>query len=154
MIVRALVAAGLLVVAVSLGSIRGARASFPGANGKIVFVSNRAGGANDIYTMNPDGTARVNLTRHAADYRGPRWSADGREIVFASDRNGDGLQIFTMTADGGDVHELTTSLAPPNVQPSFTSGGQIVFTHGPFPSRTIGSAVCSSSAHGRSSLAP
>ena len=61
--------------------------AFPGKNGKIAFVSNRDGGDDDIWTMNPDGSDLVNLTPGSTGSDGvPNWSADGRKIVFASDR--------------------------------------------------------------------
>ena len=64
-----------------------ALATFPGDNGKIVFHSDRGGGDDDIWTMNPNGSNPVNLTAGspAADAF-PNWSADGRKILFMSDR--------------------------------------------------------------------
>ncbi len=124
---------GMVVAAMGSGA---AMAAFSGANGRIVFVSNRDAGNQDIYTMNPDGSLRLNLTRHPADYRGPRWSADGKRIVFASDRGGDGLHIFTMNADGRNVLQLTSGDTR-DTSPAFTATGDIVFTRGSFPSRSI-----------------
>ena len=124
---------GVVVAALGSGA---AMAAFSGANGKIVFVSNRAQGISDIYSANPDGSGRVNLTRHPADYRGPRWSADGKRIVFASDRGGDGLHIFTMNADGRSVLQLTAGDTR-DTSPAFTATGDIVFTRGLFPNRSI-----------------
>jgi hypothetical protein len=49
-----------------------AGAAFPGENGKISFVSDRAGNP-DIWTMRPDGRGLVNLTRHPALDLGPEW---------------------------------------------------------------------------------
>src|SRR5882672_10257460 len=71
-----------------------ARAAFPGANGKIVFSSQRDGN-NEIYTMNPDGSDRVDLTRNPASDITPEWSPDGRGIAFASNRSG-GYQVYVM----------------------------------------------------------
>jgi Tol biopolymer transport system component len=67
-----------LVVSVAIAAIGAsqARAAFPGTNGKIVFETNRDGN-EEIYTMNADGTNRVDLTRNSADDTDPRWSADG-----------------------------------------------------------------------------
>ena len=86
---RSGLASSLLVVSLAIGAIAAdqARASFPGTNGKLVFESNRDGN-EEIYTMNADGTNRVDLTRNAADDTDPRWSADASRIVFASNRSG------------------------------------------------------------------
>jgi len=53
-----------LVAAVTLvgGGATTAKAAFPGQNGKIVFQTTRDKDL-EIYTMDPDGTNRVNLTR-------------------------------------------------------------------------------------------
>ena len=77
------VLSALSVLSVASGSLSPtAKAAFPGANGSIVFQTNRDGNS-EIYTMNADGTNRVNLTRNAADDVEPHWSSDGRKIVFA-----------------------------------------------------------------------
>jgi Tol biopolymer transport system component len=51
----------------------------------IAFVSHAADGWGDVWTMNPDGTAktRMTVTDRTADYF-PSWSPDGKEIVFCS----------------------------------------------------------------------
>jgi Tol biopolymer transport system component len=51
----------------------------------IAYVSHVADGWGDVWTMNPDGTAktRMTVTDKTADYF-PSWSPDGREIVFCS----------------------------------------------------------------------
>jgi TolB protein len=53
---------------------------------KIIFQSNRDGGANDdreIYSMNPDGSGVTRLTNNTGgDDTNPNWSPDGRQIVF------------------------------------------------------------------------
>jgi len=101
-----------------------AEAAFPGSNGKIVFRTNRDGNA-EIYTMNADGTGRVNLTRNPAEDVDPRWSPDGTRIAFASDRTHI-FQIYTMNADGTDVRQLTTLIGH-NRRPSWTADGRILF---------------------------
>jgi Tol biopolymer transport system component len=101
-----------------------AQAAFPGANGTIVFQSNRDGNA-EIYTMNSDGTNRVNLTRNPAEDTQPRWSPDGTRIVFVSNRTGSN-EIYSMDQAGGDLLRLTSSSAN-NQRPSWTADGRILF---------------------------
>lgn len=117
---RAFVVAAVLLLTAT-GS---ARAAFPGKNGEIVFRSNRTGNA-DIYTMHPDGTNRVDLTRNPAEDVDPRWSPDATQIVFASNRSGR-YQLYTMAADGSDVRQVT-SLAGDAHRPTWTPDGRIVF---------------------------
>ena len=111
-----------------------AHAAFSGGNGKIVFRTNRDGNA-EIYTMNPDGTDRVDLTRNPAEDVDPRWSPDGRQIVFASNREGN-YEIYTMNADGTGVTRLTHTPADDR-RPAWTADGRILFHSGSFASRTI-----------------
>src|SRR4051794_24398742 len=108
-------------------------ASFRGANGKIVFGTLHAG-EDEIWTTNPDGGDRHNLTRH--DGRkisdiDPRWSPDGHQIAFARDdtNTGGDMQIWVMDGDGSNQHAVT-NLAGGNRYPSWTADGrQIVFQH-------------------------
>ncbi len=93
------------LIAAALIAPGAAEAAFPGANGKIAFV--RAG---DIWTMNPDGTAQVNLTSSAAEESNPAWSPDGNRIAFDRivDTNSN-RQLFVMFADGTGVTQITSN---------------------------------------------
>ncbi len=117
-----------------LGFAGAGRAAFAGADGKIVFQSNRDGNS-EIYTMNADDTNRVDLTRNPANDTQPRWSPDGSQIVFVSNRAG-ADDIYIMNADGGDLHQVTTTDSADR-RPAWTSDGRIVFARGFFGSRTI-----------------
>lgn len=76
---------------------------------KIVFTSSRDGN-NEIYTMNPDGSESINLTRHPADDHHPVWSPTGEQILFVS--NKDGLfDLYLMDADGSHVRKVFKTLA-------------------------------------------
>ena len=126
--------ASLVALAIAAAGAGEARAAFPGTNGKLVFETNRDGNA-EIYTMNADGTDRVDLTRNPADDTDPRWAADGRRIVFASDRSGN-HQIYTMNADGSGVTRVTHDLNDDR-RPTWTADGRILFQNGDFPNRAI-----------------
>src|SRR5262245_1304964 len=79
----AVVAASMLPLATPAGATHGGL-----TNGKIAFASN-ADGDFDIFTINPDGTSRSNLTGAGAfDDKQPVWSPDGSKIAFASNRAG------------------------------------------------------------------
>src|SRR5262249_17960698 len=60
----------------------------------------------DIYSMNPDGSNRVQLTANAGDNLHPVISIDGRHIVFTSNRTGTS-QIWRMDIDGRNQKQLT-----------------------------------------------
>jgi TolB protein len=80
---------------------------------RIAFKSNRDG-AEDIYSMNPDGSGVTRLTTNAFVLGLTAWSPDGKQIAFSSyldfvllgDDKGD-LEIFVMKADGSKITRLT-----------------------------------------------
>ena len=82
-----------------------AQAAFPGQNGKLVYESNEGGLPTtaypspyyEIYTINPDGTGRTQLTTNSSFDGEPAWSADGSKIAFTSDRDGP-TEIYTMNS--------------------------------------------------------
>jgi len=103
-----------------------AEAAFPGANGKIAFAY------GDIYTMNPNGTDLVNLTRNNRLEQAPVWSPDGKKIAFTKFLKG--YHIWVMNSDGSaktrlakitgmDAHSLTWS--PSGKKIAFSRDGDI-----------------------------
>lgn len=104
-----------------------AQATFPGQNGRIVFVR-EAGRQLDLLTIGPEGTGerQSDISIIGADGRGERrltwsdalernpvWSPDGRYIAFASDmraegaRGGTDFELYTLTVDGTVLTQLT-----------------------------------------------
>ena len=71
---------------------------------KILFTSSRDGN-REIYSMNPDGSEQVNLTRHPADDLNAAWSPSGDQILFASDRDGV-RDLYRMDPDGTNVQRI------------------------------------------------
>ena len=90
-----------------LGILPAALAKAP-TTAKIVFSSNRDGNS-EIYTMNPDGSEQVNLTKHRASDYNPVWSPTGEQILFVSDRHGT-KDLYLMKADGTNVRKVFKKL--------------------------------------------
>jgi uncharacterized repeat protein (TIGR01451 family) len=111
----------LLVLAVAA---RPAEAAFPGANGKIVFSSNRAASDgstdNEIYVMKPDGTAQTPLTDNTVSDGEPTFSSDGSRIAFS----GNGF-IRVMNTDGsGQAPIASGSISnSAGIEPTFSPDG-------------------------------
>jgi Tol biopolymer transport system component len=104
-----------------------AQAAFPGQEGKIAFVSNRAGGL-DIYTMNPSGKKAKRITSVPRPDLMPSWSPDGTKIAYShiSSNFLCFASIHTINADGSNGKEVTSGDC--DVNPAFSpSGRKIVF---------------------------
>ncbi|HEX2042966.1 MAG TPA: IPT/TIG domain-containing protein [Acidimicrobiales bacterium] len=96
---------GLAVIGALLLGNAPARGAYPGANGRIAFESNRDGNL-EIYSMNPDGSDQVNLTRDPAEDTDPVWSPNGTRIAFVKASEGH-RNIYVMNADGSGQTNLT-----------------------------------------------
>lgn len=107
-------------------------------HGRIVFLSTRGFGEQQIFAMTADGSDQVRLTEDPAYmYNQPAWSPDGRQILFTrtpslggllfdapSDDTGAG--IYVMNADGGGQTVLAAGAS--NVEPAWSpDGSQIAF---------------------------
>ena len=79
---------------------------FSSPDGKrLVFIS-MISAKEQLFTMDPDGSNIVQLTRDDADHEDPAWSPDGAKMAFvliSKDRH----SIAVMGADGGNVEVLT-----------------------------------------------
>ncbi|HSG78987.1 MAG TPA: hypothetical protein VLD62_05345, partial [Acidimicrobiia bacterium] len=70
------------------------------------FVSDRAGGNLDIYTMDVDGSNPIRVTTEPGDDFDSSWATDGTVLVFDSNRNGD-WDIYSIEAAGTNTVRLT-----------------------------------------------
>ena len=86
---------------------------------RIVFVSRRHGGVDQIYVMDSDGGNLKQLTKDF-NCSEPAWSPDGTKIAFT--RSEAGRQVWVMDADGGNQTRLTH--AGQNIQPAWSPDGK------------------------------
>jgi Tol biopolymer transport system component len=93
-----LMACAVVVLALS----EKAEATFPGKNGKIVYAGWNRGEDFEIYTINPDGSGKRQLTNNSTDDFNPDYSPDGKKIVYAGKDGPKGdFEIYTIGARGG-----------------------------------------------------
>ena len=81
--------------------------------------------ANDIWTMNADGTNQKQLTKDQGDNLHPSMTPDGRYIVFMSTRAGGVYHIFRMDADGRNQKQLTNG--PTEISARLSPDGKWVY---------------------------
>ncbi len=94
---------------IATGFPQPARAAFPGANGKIIFRSNRDINT-EIYSMNADGSGQINLTNNVANEFDGAYSPDGNKILFRSTRDAGNQEIYVMNADGSGQTRITNNV--------------------------------------------
>ncbi|PWT80512.1 MAG: hypothetical protein C5B44_05275 [Acidobacteria bacterium] len=89
-------------------------------DGKIVYTT-RAGGNQDLWMVNADGSGQKQLTADAGNNGRPSVSYDGRYIVFVSDRTGtnhiwrseiDGSNPVQLTNGNGEISPLCSPTSP------------------------------------------
>jgi TolB protein len=121
-----------------------AYATFPGANGKIAFSGN-GDGDYELYSMNPDGTGRTQLTHNDIDENlsdlndvSPTWSPRGDRLLFQRGRSIPALTaidgLYTANPDGTNEQLLFETILTDNGWSP--EGNRIVF------------AACTSAGHG------
>ena len=108
-----------------------AQATAPGANGRIVFVSDRDHPSDphdyDLFAMNANGTGVTHITNNATTIVEwePSYSPDGKKIAYRS--VGTQSEILVINADGSNPVNITNNRAA-DEDPSFSPDGKkIVF---------------------------
>jgi len=116
----------VFVAVVIFTSLIPAHASFPGKNGRIVFIQD-----GEVFTMNSDGTDIKQLTQLSPDNSAAwaAWSADGKQIVFNEFPPPDGVaQVWAMNSDGTNQHSVFAEQEYSENRPSFSPDGtNVVF---------------------------
>ena len=57
-------------------------------DGKRIVYETNVAGFQQIFTMNPDGSGKTQITHDPVNHDSPAWSPDGKRIAFVSDKNG------------------------------------------------------------------
>src|SRR5215472_7544178 len=106
------------------------------ANGRIafsqwdLFPGGNLSGHSNVYTINPDGTGRRQLT-HVGKIQAagaPDWSGDGAKIVYESNQTGD-YRIWVMNADGSGQTRLADDPGFADLVPAWSPDGtRILFS--------------------------
>ena len=131
----------VLAVLITSVGITPAGATFPGENGKIVFVGNQSG-TWQLYTINPDGSdvdQITNLPPTAWETWYPSFSPDGKQILFGRDTPthpcgtsnvpvSGCVDLYVVDADGSELTQLTHDGLSYNGRWS-PDGTSIVFSH-------------------------
>jgi Tol biopolymer transport system component len=98
------------------------------SGGVLLFFSDR-GGDLDIYSVLPDGSDLMRLTKNAGMNSGATLSPDGERIVFSSDRSGN-MEIWVMDSEGSNPIQLTRSHGRCSGATWSPSGDRIAFHSG------------------------
>ena len=125
--VALVVGAGAFVAAPTTAAPTAASSAFPGQNGKIVYEVDD-GTDDEIDTINPDGSGRLQLTDNTTDDDDPAWSPNGKRIAYASDADGD-YEIYTIKAGGGGKKQVTDN-GLDDYYPAWSPDGQRIVYRG------------------------
>ncbi len=123
-VIAAVLTSSLVVV----GSSGSARATHPGDNGRIAFLAADDDGNFDIFSVEPDGSDRVQVTDFDVGIEDPDWSADGERIIFGTFNDspsgcfsGD---LWVVNADGSGLIQITNTPGVTEVDPTWSPDGQ------------------------------
>jgi Tol biopolymer transport system component len=106
------------------------------ANGRIAFSQwdlipgGNLSGHSNVYTINPGGTGRHQLTHVGATQAAgaPDWSPDGTKIAYESNQTGD-YRIWAMNSDGSGQRRLTNDPGFADLAPAWSPDGtHLVFS--------------------------
>jgi TolB protein len=97
------------------------------ADGRKILFEQFSAPSSDLFSMNADGTGRVNLTNSPGRNEFcASVSPDGRTVYFTGTSGGDG-DIFSMQSDGSDVRQLTFNSFDEDCVDVSPSGRQLAF---------------------------
>src|SRR5215217_3553186 len=113
-------------------------ATFPGKNGRIAYASyaercrlcivGYPGRDPEIYTINPNGRGKFQLTHNNEIDLEPSYSPDGKRIAYARS-DGHDQEIYTINAGGKDKIQLTHNNKD-DFEPSYSPNGKRIAYRG------------------------
>jgi Tol biopolymer transport system component len=134
---RSTLAIGIMIV-VALALVGKATPTPPGRNGLIVYAQEFGPDHFQLFTIQPDGSGRRQITRGAASSLQADWAPNGRSLVYEIDRSKPGepccssAVVAVMSSGGGKPRILTPKGFQGN--PSFSPDGKwIVYVRDPGP---------------------
>jgi Tol biopolymer transport system component len=109
-----LMACAVVVLALS----EKAEATFPGKNGRIAYAGWNRGKDFEIYTINPDGSGKTQLTHNNTDDLDPAYSPDGKRIAYTDlTLNEHGPHIYSIKVGGGGKSLVARNGGAPSYSP-------------------------------------
>lgn len=108
---RAIRSLGVLVALGALAAAPSAHASFPGQNGKVVFVSGMGGPADDdsgadVYILSGPNGSVVPLDSRPGQHRHPAWSPDLKRVAYALWDGSSNEKVWVHVLSSGRVDRL------------------------------------------------
>ena len=114
------------------------QATYPGANGKLVFAHNITYDTQiNLAVMNSDGTAMIDVSTMPGQSIDPAWSPNGKRIAFALGPACCYWNIWLMKADGSEPTQLTNSVYADRYPTWSPDGVKLAFTRGIGPAAQI-----------------
>ena len=104
-------------------------------DGRIMYVT-PIGNNMDIFSVNPDGSGKKQLTNDPFQKHWPYATPDGRYILFISNRSGN-WNVWRIDADGGNPKQLTEGAARDDSVVTSPDGRWVIFTSQRTGKRTI-----------------
>ncbi len=90
----------------------GGNAQWSPRGDKLVYQASDGAGHLQVFTINPNGTGKKQLTNGKSNDGQPIWSRDGGSIFWRSDQNGTAWAIMAMNADGTNQRRLINNVPP------------------------------------------
>ena len=105
-----LVAVGLILLIMLVVVEAGpAEATFPGKPGKIAYSGEDGpNGDYELYTINPGGGGKFNVTDNSTDDYYPSYSPSGKKIAYVNVTGTEG-EIWTIQPNGAGKHRVTNN---------------------------------------------